>query len=30
MFIRSKKDSFSPAVEKYNLPVEDILEIYDN
>ena len=30
MFIRSKKDSFSPAVEKYNLPVENILEIYDN
>lgn len=28
-FIRSKQDSFAPAVEKYNLPIGDILEIYD-
>ncbi len=28
-FIRSKWDSFAPAVEKYNLPVEDIIDIYD-
>lgn len=29
-FIRSKGDKFAPAVEKYNLPVNDILEIYDS
>lgn len=29
-FIRSKGDSFAPAVKEYNLPVNDILEIYDN
>lgn len=29
-FIRSKWESFAPAVEKYNLPIQDILEIYDN
>ncbi len=29
-FIRSKWESFAPAVEKYNLPVQNILEIYDN
>lgn len=30
LFIRSKGDSFSPAVEEYNLPVDSILDIYDN
>lgn len=29
LFIRSKKDAFAPAVEKYNLPINDVLEIYD-
>ncbi|PIN99799.1 type V CRISPR-associated protein Cpf1 [archaeon CG10_big_fil_rev_8_21_14_0_10_43_11] len=29
LFIRSKGDSFAPAVEKYNLPINDILDIYD-
>ncbi len=28
-FIRSKGDRFAPAVEKYNLPINEILEIYD-
>ncbi len=30
LFIRSKGDSYAPAVEKYKLPIEDIIEIYDN
>jgi len=30
IFIRSKGDQFSPAVEKYNLPVQSIIDIYDN
>ena len=30
LFIRSKGDNFAPAVEKYGLPVQDILNIYDN
>lgn len=30
LFIRSKKDRFAPAVQKYNLPIEDVLDIYDN
>ena len=30
LFIRSKGDSFAPAVTQYDLPVTDILEIYDN
>lgn len=29
LFIRSKKDRFAPAVEQFNLPVNDILDIYD-
>ncbi len=29
LFIRSKGDNFSPNVEKYNLPVQEIIEIYD-
>ena len=29
MFIRSKGDRISPSVEKYNLPIDSILEIYD-
>ena len=29
LFIRSKGDSFAPAVQKYNLPIGDVLEIYD-
>ena len=30
LFIRSKGDNFSPAVKKYNLPIESVIEIYDN
>lgn len=30
LFIRSKGDNFAPAVKKYNLPVQDIIDIYDN
>ncbi len=30
LFIRSKGDSFAPAVKKYNLPINDIIELYDN
>lgn len=30
LFIRSKGENFAPAVEKYNLPIQSILEIYDN
>jgi CRISPR-associated protein Cpf1 len=30
LFIRSKGDKFAPAVEKYNLPVNEIIDIYDN
>lgn len=30
LFIRSKGTSFAPAVEKYKLPINDIIEIYDN
>lgn len=29
LFIRSKGDNYAPAVEKYKLPVQDIIEIYD-
>lgn len=29
LFIRSKGASFAPAVEKYNLPIGDIIDIYD-
>lgn len=29
LFIRSKGDSFAPAVEKYNLPIHEVIEIYD-
>ena len=29
IFIRSKGENFAPAVEKYKLPIYDILEIYD-
>lgn len=29
VFIRSKGDRYAPAVQKYQLPVEDIIEIYD-
>ena len=29
LFIRSKKDRFAPAVAKYNLPIDSILDIYD-
>lgn len=29
LFIRSKGTSFAPAVEKYNLPIGDIIDIYD-
>lgn len=29
-FIRSKGDNYAPAVEKYHLPVNDIIDIYDN
>lgn len=30
LFIRSKGDNFSPAVSTYNLPINEVLEIYDN
>lgn len=30
LFIRSKGDRFAPAVEKYNLPIADIIDLYDN
>jgi CRISPR-associated protein Cpf1 len=30
LFIRSKGDSFAPAVEKYKLPINSVIEIYDN
>ncbi len=30
LFIRSKGDNFAPAVEKYNLPIKDVIEIYDS
>ncbi|MGI6204704.1 MAG: type V CRISPR-associated protein Cas12a/Cpf1 [Anaerovoracaceae bacterium] len=30
LFIRSKREKFSPAVNKYNLPVNDIIDLYDN
>lgn len=30
LFIRSKGENFAPAVEKYNLPIKDIIDIYDN
>ncbi len=29
LFIRSKGENFAPAVKKYNLPIADVLEIYD-
>ena len=29
LFIRSKGDSYAPAVSKYNLPITDIIDIYD-
>lgn len=29
LFIRSKGDSFAPAVQKYNLPINEIIDIYD-
>lgn len=29
LFIRSKGSNFSPSVKKYSLPIEDIIEIYD-
>lgn len=30
LFIRSKGDNYAPAVEKYNLKIEDIIDIYDS
>lgn len=30
LFIRSKGDNFAPSVEKLNLPINDVLDIYDN
>lgn len=30
LFIRSKGTSYAPAVNEYNLPIEDVIEIYDN
>ena len=30
LFIRSKGEAFAPAVEKYNLPIQDIIDSYDN
>lgn len=30
MFIRSKGTNFAPAVSEYNLPIESVLDIYDN
>ncbi len=29
LFIRSKGESFAPAVSKYNLPITDIIDVYD-
>ena len=29
MFIRSKGDNYAPAVEKYKLPISDVISIYD-
>lgn len=29
LFIRSKSDRYAPAVQKYQLPIDDIIEIYD-
>ena len=29
LFIRSKGTSFAPAVEKYNLPIESVMDLYD-
>ncbi len=29
LFIRSKGENFAPAVQKYNLPINDVLKIYD-
>lgn len=29
LFIRSKGDSYAPAVRQYNLPIEDVIDIYD-
>lgn len=30
LFIRSKGEKYAPAVEKYHLPINDIIDIYDN
>lgn len=30
LFIRSKGENFAPAVNKYSLPINDIIDIYDN
>jgi len=30
LFIRSKGENFAPAVEKYQLPIDKVIEIYDN
>ena len=30
LFIRSKGESFAPSVSKYNLPIDSIIDIYDN
>ncbi len=30
LFIRSKGDSYAPAVEKYKLPIKNIIDIYDS
>ncbi|MBN2768473.1 MAG: type V CRISPR-associated protein Cas12a/Cpf1 [Campylobacterales bacterium] len=30
LFIRSKGSNFAPAVAKYNLPIQSVIEIYDN
>lgn len=30
LFIRSKGDNFAPAVEKYNLPIASVIDIYDS
>lgn len=30
IFIRSKGDNFAPAIERYNLPIHSIIDIYDN
>ena len=29
LFIRSKGDSYAPAVSKYNLPIESVIDLYD-